>query len=286
MLPGWKPRESWNPNWFAKPREREELAQSQVAEAQTAAVQSENTPQVEKEAPPKVSQAEAKPAPVEVAAEAAPVPKQIEVQEKAPEVKAPQTEQKQEVPKAEKPKVEAPRPQQPSRLLPRCLKPLEEMLLRQPKAEGPKPAAQVPPRRAPRTDLLNKPIRDDAAARNGTRIGVPSQQQRSSFGGRPQGQGGPRQAGGYNRDQRPGGYNREGGRPQGGNRPGGFGGQQRSGGFGGGRAPMPAAPEKGRVSNYDPNRSNYIRVFDNDKRGKNKKALDKERRAQMMITRR
>ncbi|QWT55750.1 translation initiation factor IF-2 [Christensenella sp. MSJ-20] len=283
-----------------KAREREELAQSQAAEAQTAAVQSENTPQVEKEAPPKVSQAEAKPAPVEVAAEAAPVPKQIEVQEKAPEVKAPQTEQKQEVPKAEKPKVEAPRPQQPQQAAVQTPKAAGGDAAQVPKAEGPKPAAQVPPRRAPRTDLLNKPIRDDAAARNGTRIGVPSQQQRSSFGGRPQGQGGPRQAGGYNRDQRPGGYNREGGRPQsgnrpggfnreggrpqGGNRPGGFGGQQRSGGFGGGRAPMPAAPEKGRVSNYDPNRSNYIRVFDNDKRGKNKKALDKERRAQMMIT--
>ncbi|MBE5781606.1 MAG: translation initiation factor IF-2, partial [Clostridiales bacterium] len=109
------------------------------------------------------------------------------------------------------------------------------------------------------------------------------------------GQGGNRNQGGFNRDggNRPqGGYNRDGGRDGGNRSQGGFnrdGGNRPQGGQRGGfsRSAAPAVPvvEKGRVSNYDPNKSSYVRVFDNDKqRGKNKKTLDKERRASMIIT--
>ena len=77
------------------------------------------------------------------------------------------------------------------------------------------------------------------------------------------------------------------GRPQQGNRP------QRPMGersrqdhnrMGAGSRPRSAAPiappiEKGRVSNYDPKKNSYTRVFDNDKRQKSKKQLEKERYA-------
>lgn len=54
--------------------------------------------------------------------------------------------------------------------------------------------------------------------------------------------------------------------------------------MGAGSRPRSAAPiappmEKGRVSNYDPKKNSYTRVFDNDKRQKSKKQLEKERYA-------
>ena len=155
--------------------------------------------------------------------------------------------------------------------------------------QEPKPiASETPqaPRRAPRTELLNRPIRDDAAVRNATRVGVP-QGQRNAAGtsgaGRP-----PRQEGRpFNRENRPPRTSQGDGSPRYNNAQNPRQNGQRSAGSGVSRNSIVSAlplgtSEKGKVSNYDPNRQNYIRVFDNDKKGKSKKALDKERRAQQM----
>lgn len=109
-------------------------------------------------------------------------------------------------------------------------------------------------------------LRDDAAARNAQRMkdNPPQSQSRPRTGDR---MGRPQQAQ-NGRPQRPAGD-----RPrQDHNRP--AAGRPRP-------AAAPAAPsvEKGRVSNYDPKKSSYTRVFDNDKRQKSKKQLEKERYA-------
>ena len=94
-------------------------------------------------------------------------------------------------------------------------------------------------------------------------------QQRDGYAPRPQGQGGyaprPQGQGGYApRPQGQGGYAP---RPQGGFPP-------RSAG----PKPAPLAPAAGKekVSNYDPNKSNYTRNYEAEKKARNKKAIQKE----------
>ena len=91
---------------------------------------------------------------------------------------------------------------------------------------------------------------------------------------RPAGQNGPygRPAGGQN-----GPYGRPAGGQTGGNRPqGGFGGRQGSAGGGRQRTPELAVPmEKERVSNYDPNKKNYIRQHDPEHVSRNRKQASK-----------
>ena len=159
----------------------------------------------------------------------------------------------------------------------------------QPSAPAPAPKFERPAERLAR--MQGRVLRDDAALRNAQRAKEEAArrgsapQQRPPYqrdGQRPQG----------DRTGRPGGYQQ---RPQGdrAGRPGGY--QQRDGGqrsfggnrqgrsMGGGVSAAIAAPanKKAKVSNYDPNRSSYVRVFDNEKKNKSRKALERERRAQM-----
>ena len=113
------------------------------------------------------------------------------------------------------------------------------------------------------------------AGQQGGPYGRPAGQQQGGPYGRPAGQqGGPYgrpagQQGGYGRPagQQQGGYGRPAGqqggaRPQGGSRPGG----------GRRQAPELAVPmEKERVSNYDPNKKNYVRQHDPENQPRNKK---------------
>ena len=112
-----------------------------------------------------------------------------------------------------------------------------------------------------------------------------SYQQRPQDGGyqqRPQQSGGyaprPQQGGGYAPRPQGGGYAP---RPQGGGYAQGSGYAPRpaQGGFArGGKPPAPITPSvsKERVSNYDPNKSNYTRNYEAEKKARSKKALQKE----------
>ncbi len=106
---------------------------------------------------------------------------------------------------------------------------------------------------------------------------TPRPQGQGGYTPRPQGQGGytprPQGQGGYTpRPQGQGGYAP---RPQGQGgytpRPGGPGPRPATAGAG-----LPAAGTKERVSNYDPNRSAYVKPRENDKRAKSKKAIARE----------
>ncbi len=101
-----------------------------------------------------------------------------------------------------------------------------------------------------------------AGGQNGP-YGRPAGQQSGQFG---------RPAGGQN-----GPYGRPAGGQTGGNRPqGGFGGRQGSAGGGRQRKPELAVPmEKERVSNYDPNKKNYIRQHDPEHVSRNRKQASK-----------
>ncbi len=110
-------------------------------------------------------------------------------------------------------------------------------------------------------------------------------QQRPQQGGyapRPQQGGGyaprPQQGGGYAPRPQGGGYTP---RPQGGGyaQSGGYAPRPAQGGFArGGKPPAPITPSvsKERVSNYDPNKSNYTRNYEAEKKARSKKALQKE----------
>ena len=108
-----------------------------------------------------------------------------------------------------------------------------------------------------------------------------------NMGGRPQGtQGGfgarPQQGGGRPQQGTPGARPQQaGGRPQQGSAQGGFGarGSGNRPGSRGGRAVQPELPpvmEKERVSNYDPNKKQYIRQHDPEHVSKNRKQLERE----------
>lgn len=141
----------------------------------------------------------------------------------------------------------------------------EPMQHKEEKPEPPKPKFERPAERLARRQ--GGVLRDDAAARNAQRMRENPQAAHSQ-------QNRPRQD---NRMGRP----QQGNRPQ---RPMGERSRQDHNRMGAGSRPRSAAPiappiEKGRVSNYDPKKNSYTRVFDNDKRQKSKKQLEKERYA-------
>ena len=146
-----------------------------------------------------------------------------------------------------------------------------------------KPEVNTEPKAAPKAGYEARVISQGDNRYNQQRPAQGSYNQRPQQGGNQQrpAQGGYNQRpaqGGYNQRPAQGGYNQ---RPAQG---GGYG-QQRpaQGGYnrpaGGTRpaaAPMPAAGGKERVSNYDPNKNNYTRSHEGDKKAKNKKALQRE----------
>lgn len=141
----------------------------------------------------------------------------------------------------------------------------EAVQKKQETSEAPKPKFERPAERLARRQ--GGVLRDDAAARNAQRMRENPQAAHGQ-------QNRPRQE---NRMGRP----QQGNRPQ---RPAGDRPRQDHNRMGAGSRPRPAAPvappmEKGRVSNYDPKKNSYTRVFDSDKRQKSKKQLEKERYA-------
>ena len=197
--------------------------------------------------------------------------------EAAPQTPVQQPQEKAEPVKAEKP-AEQPVVEKEEKPAAKAAEPIKEEA-KQPKAEEPAepaPAAQqaAKPRfERPAERLARRQggvLRDDAAARNAQRMreNPPAQNRPPRTGdrtGRPQQQGA--------RPQRP-----MGDRPQ---RQDQRNNNNNRGGMNRPRPMAPAAPpmEKGRVSNYDPKKSSYTRVFDSDKRQKSKKQLEKERYA-------
>lgn len=165
----------------------------------------------------------------------------------------------------EKPKEDAApqkRENAPDALAPKASEPVQH---KEEKQEPPKPKFERPAERLARRQ--GGVLRDDAAARNAQRMRENPQAAHSQ-------QNRPRQD---NRMGRP----QQGNRPQ---RPMGERPRQDHNRMGAGSRPRSAAPiappmEKGRVSNYDPKKNSYTRVFDNDKRQKSKKQLEKERYA-------
>ena len=102
--------------------------------------------------------------------------------------------------------------------------------------------------------------------------------QQGGYQPRAGGQQGGYQQGGY--QPRTGGYQQGGYQPRTGGQQGGFsrpaGGPQRTTTAARPQTAPGTASGKERVSNYDPNKSNYVRSYDNDKKAKSKKALAKE----------
>ncbi len=142
----------------------------------------------------------------------------------------------------------------------------QETAQKEEKPEPPKPRFERPAERLARRQ--GGVLRDDAAARNAQRMRENPQAAHSQ-------------------QSRPRQENRMGRPQQGGNRPQRAAGDRprqdynRTGAAGRQRPSAPVAPpmEKGRVSNYDPKKNSYTRVFDSDKRQKSKKQLEKERYA-------
>ena len=219
-------------------------------------------------------------------------PQATQVQQSAPaqERKVPVVTPPQAVEKAEE-KQPAQRPSAPQE---QRAEQTPQQSPQQPSAPAPAPKFERPAERLAR--MQGRVLRDDAAIRNAQR----AKEEAARRGNAPQ-QRTPYQRDGQrmqgDRSGRPGGYQqRDGQRPQGDRtgRPGGF--QQRSdnqrsfggnrqgrstGGSGVSAAIAAPANKKAKVSNYDPNRSSYVRVFDNEKKNKSRKALERERRAQL-----
>ena len=256
--------------------EKPETPEKPAAPAKTEA------PEPKKETPP-APKAEAKPAPAEAPKakeeKKEPAPAPVKQEEKQPVQKpeekqkvqeekkpapaaAPQTAKEPAV-KPEKPVQAAPAPAQPAGGKPA---PQQHAAPAQPAAA--RPAAQKP---APASQQAPRPMQQQARP-------VPQQ------GARPAGNG-PRPAGPYGRPANPQGPYGRPANPQGGaQRPAGGFGRPAGGGnrppMGGGRSkPAPdLAPvmEKERVSNYDPNKKNYVRQHDPERVAKNRKQLARD----------
>ena len=229
-----------------EPKEAAAKADSKPTEAdEKLVVETKSEPVTEKQIPPEPEQQPAK---------------QAEGKAEAPKT----SEAKEERKKSEEKPEEPMKAQQTPTVVPRR----PETRTAAPSGQFMRPAQRLSQQRA------GSPIRDDAAVRNAQRRQEMQRQQQGNRPPRPQQprDGRPQS----DRPQRPqnGGFNRDNRPPQ--NR------DNRPGGFNRDRGPKPAAPvlpaasEKGRVSNYDPNKSNYIRVFDNEKR-KSKKQLEREK---------
>ena len=246
-------------------------------------------------AEPAAPKAEAKPAPKAEAAK--PVEKPVEKKQEAPKeapkpaakpaAEAPKAQQpaKAQPVKAEAPKQEAPKQEAPKQEAPKAeAKPVEA-----PKAEAAKPAEPEKPAKPYIGQRMPQPVMPPVKP-----VGVmpqrPAVGQRMPQPARPAQGGAPRQQGPYGRPANPQGpYGRPANgapgapRPQGGYAPRPQGGAPRPGmggprpGMGGGRPMRPKAPEltpvmeKERVSNYDPNKKNYVRQHDPEHVTRNKR---------------
>ena len=278
-------------------QELEELRREEAAakaEAPVAAAPSAPAPQ------PAPQQAEA-PRPEQPAARQETPAPAAAAQQKAPAAAAPEAPKQAPAPQPAAPAAQA--PQQPQAAAPQAAprQPQQGMPAQQSAAprqggapgqfnNGPRQGFQ--PRQGGAPGQFSNGPRQGFQPRQGGAPGQFNNGPRQGFqprqGGAPgQFNNGPRQ-GGFNNGPRQGGFN--GPRPGGynnGPRPGGFNNGPRPGGGFGGRPGGPGRPggnrmdltpavEKERVSNYDPNKSAYARVYDSEKKGKNKKAIMRE----------
>ena len=264
-------------------------------------------PAVEKKAP----KAEVKEAPK--AAEKAEKPAAVEKKEEKPAPKQAEIPEKKEAPKAAPaPQAAAPvRPQQGGVApAPRVLPQRGQQGGQRPAPQQGAPARQPgqivarPGQLPPRQPMQNGPRQATGtfAQRPAGQMGQRPQGQQGGYGNRPQGQQGgfaprqgqqggfaPRQGGqqggfaprqgqqGGPRPQGQGGFAPRQGGQQGGNRPAGGGMGQRPQQNRAPRTPdLAPMPEKERVSNYDPNKKQYIRQHDPERVAKNRKQLAKE----------
>ena len=286
----------------AERAEKQEAKSAPKQEAKTEAPKSEQKPALKAEAKPEVKaeapKSEQKPAPKaeakpEVKAEA---PKSE--QKSAPKVEA-KPEVKAEAPKSEqKPETKAePKPEAPKKPA------IGQIISRPGQALPPKPVGLAPNVIRPPRPQQPRPQGQQGAQGNRPQQGQPRPGGNGAFIARPQ-QGQPRPGGngafiarpqqGQNRpgngsfQPRPGGNGAFVARPQGARPQGGAGFQARpQGGTGrpagvGMNRPKPAVPDmapamgKERVSNYDPNKKNYVRQHDPEHVARNRKQLSRD----------
>ena len=291
----------------AERAEKQEAKSAPKQEAKTEAPKSEQKPAPKAEAKPEVRaeapKSEQKPAPKaeakpEVKAEASkseqkPAPKA----EAKPEVKAeaPKSEQKP-APKAEpKPEAKADAPQAEQKPAPKVeTKPeapkkpaIGQIISRPGQALPPKPVGLAPNVIRPPRPQQPRPQGQQGAQGNRPQQGQPRPGGNGAFIARPQ-QGQQNRPGNGSFQPRPGGNGAFVARPQGARPQGGAGFQARpQGGTGrpagvGMNRPKPAVPDmapamgKERVSNYDPNKKNYVRQHDPEHVARNRKQLSRD----------
>ena len=171
----------------------------------------------------------------------------------------------------------------------------EQTSVQQPSQESAQPRFERPAERLAR--IQGRVLRDDAALRNASRpepVAPPRPVQRRPSD-RPPGAPMTRPAGEYtqrpftprdgqarptDRPQRPTGAGF--GAPRDGARPGAPGTGPRRPGAAPAAPAATEAPRKAKASNYDPNKANYVRVFDTEKKTKSRKAIERERSALLL----
>ena len=221
-------------------------------------------------AQPKAPAAEAAPAPKPAAAKpAAPAPEKAAPAAVKKEEKPAVKEQPKQEPKAEAPSAPA---EKPAAAPVEAVKPAEKPAPAAAAQQPVRPAVAPAPRVLPARPGQQPPRPAQPGARPGQ--GGPRPQGQGGFAPRPQGQGNfaPRPGQGGPRPQgqgapRPG---------QGGPRPGGMGQRPQQGNRAARGPELAPVVEKERVSNYDPNKKQYIRQHDPERVAKSRKQLAKE----------
>ena len=287
-------------------REKEEAQKRQQVQQHTKAWTMpddetvQEAPAVAPVAQPKAPAAEAAPAPKPAAAKpAAPAPEKAAPAAVKKEEKPAVKEQPKQEPKAEAPSAPAEKPAAaPVEAVKPAEKPAPAAAAQPPVRPAVAPAPRVLPGRPGQpTGVFAQraqggyPQRQGQPSRPGQPTGVFAQRQQGGYpprpgqgGPRPQGQGGfaPRPQGQGNFAPRPG---QGGPRPQGqgaprpgqgGPRPGGMGQRPQQGSRAARGPELAPVVEKERVSNYDPNKKQYIRQHDSERVAKSRKQLAKE----------
>ena len=287
-------------------REKEEAQKRQQVQQHTKAWTMpddetvQEAPAVAPVAQPKAPAAEAAPAPKPAAAKpAAPAPEKAAPAAVKKEEKPAMKEQPKQEPKAEAPSAPAEKPAAaPVEAVKPAEKPAPAAAAQPPVRPAVAPAPRVLPGRPGQpTGVFAQraqggyPPRQGQPSRPGQPTGVFAQRQQGGYpprpgqgGPRPQGQGGfaPRPQGQGNFAPRPG---QGGPRPQGqgaprpgqgGPRPGGMGQRPQQGSRAARGPELAPVVEKERVSNYDPNKKQYIRQHDPERVAKSRKQLAKE----------
>lgn len=281
-------------------REKEEAQKRQQVQQHTKAWTMpddetvQEAPAVAPVAQPKAPAAEAAPAPKPAAAKpAAPAPEKAAPAAVKKEEKPAVKEQPKQEPKAEAPSAPAEKPAAaPVEAVKPAEKPAPAAAAQPPVRPAVAPAPRVLPGRPGQpTGVFAQRAQGGYPPRQGQPTGVFAQRQQGGYpprpgqgGPRPQGQGGfaPRPQGQGNFAPRPG---QGGPRPQGqgaprpgqgGPRPGGMGQRPQQGSRAARGPELAPVVEKERVSNYDPNKKQYIRQHDPERVAKSRKQLAKE----------